>query len=836
MHDFEKLGVFYLGRKHDLAEGQTLDELLLYDASDLTTHGVCVGMTGSGKTGLCISLLEEAALDGIPAIVIDPKGDMGNLMLAFEDLQPPSFLPWIDQEEATRNGRTPEEQAAFIAGLWRDGLAQWGQGPERLAAFRDAAEVAIYTPGSTAGLPVSVLSSFAAPPPAVAADAGALGDRIENSVSGLLSLIGIEADPVRSREHILLANILQAAWTQGRSLDLAGLIREIQEPPFERVGVFDLESFYPSKDRFELAIALNNLLASPGFAAWLQGQPLDIPSLLFAPGGKPRISIMSIAHLSDAERMFFVTILLNEVVSWMRAQTGTSSLRALLYMDEIFGYFPPTAQPPSKKPMLTLLKQARAYGLGVLLATQNPVDLDYKGLANAGTWFIGRLQTERDKIRVLDGLEGASAASGAAFDRAQLDSVLSGLGKRVFLMNNVHDDAPVIFQTRWAMSYLRGPLTTAQIATLMEPWKAAPAAAPPAPPAAPPAAEAPLPEAPAVAATPTPAPAVAAPSVPAQEMPSGPHEDTEQFFLPITGAHAAGDRVVYRPALIGVTDLHYLDARQQLDSWRTVTALANIPADGQPADWPSARMIEQKQLDLLRTPDLPQAEFAPLSSDARGRRAFASWQKQLREHLYAARPLTLYRAPALGTFSGPGEDEAAFRSRLGLLAREQRDLQVAKLRESYGSKLARLQDRIRRADAEAAEQEEQYRRQRLNTMVNVGETLAGALFGRKLLGRTNLGRAATTARSASRVSREREDITRAEQEAEALREELLELEREVRDEIARTELALDPRAIQLERVPVTPRKADINVRLFGIVWIPWKVTVAGAAEPLTHIP
>ncbi len=452
MHDFEKLGVFYLGRKHDLAEGQTLDELLLYDASDLTTHGVCVGMTGSGKTGLCISLLEEAALDGIPAIVIDPKGDMGNLMLAFDDLQPQSFLPWIDHDEATRNGRTPEEQAAFIAGLWRDGLAQWGQGPERLAAFRDAAEVAIYTPGSTAGLPVSVLSSFAAPPPAVAADAGALGDRIENSVSGLLSLIGIEADPVRSREHILLANILQAAWTQGRSLDLAGLIREIQEPPFERVGVFDLESFYPSKDRFSLAIALNNLLASPGFAAWLQGQPLDIPSLLFAPGGKPRISIMSIAHLSDAERMFFVTILLNEIVSWMRAQTGTSSLRALLYMDEIFGYFPPTAQPPSKKPMLTLLKQARAYGLGVLLATQNPVDLDYKGLANTGTWFIGRLQTERDKMRVLDGLEGASAASGAAFDRGQLDSVLSGLGKRVFLMHNVHEDAPVIFQTRWAMS------------------------------------------------------------------------------------------------------------------------------------------------------------------------------------------------------------------------------------------------------------------------------------------------------------------------------------------------------------------------------------------------
>ena len=832
MNDFEKLGVFYLGRSHDLEQAQTLDELLLYDAKDLTTHGICVGMTGSGKTGLCISLLEEAALDGIPAIVIDPKGDMGNLMLAFDDLQPESFLPWIDHDEATRNGRTPEEQAASVAELWRNGLAQWGEGPERVAAFREAADVAIYTPGSTSGLPVSVLGSFAPPPPAVMADAGALGDRIESAVSGLLSLIGIDADPVRSREHILLANILSAAWQAGRSLDLAGLIREIQEPPFERVGVFDLESFYPSKDRFELAIALNNLLASPGFAAWLEGQPLDIASLLYAPDGRPRISIMSIAHLSDPERMFFVTILLNELVTWMRGQTGTSSLRALLYMDEIFGYFPPTAKPPSKKPMLTLLKQARAYGLGVLLATQNPVDLDYKGLSNTGTWFIGRLQTERDKKRVLDGLEGASASSGAQFDRAQLDDTLSALGKRVFLMHNVHEDAPVIFQTRWALSYLRGPLTTAQIATLMEPRKQATMAQAV---AQPPAAADPMPQAPPAAA---PVQPQAAPPPPAAPEPARSALDpgTEELFLPIMGAHGSTDRVVYRAALIGVADLHYVDARQKLDAWRTVTALTNIPHEGRQADWASARIIERVELDLHRAPDLPSAEFGALTDEACGRRAYASWQKQLKDSLYGDRTLPLYRAEALGIIAEPGEDEAAFRGRLAHMAREKRDLEVGKLRESYGRKLARIEDRIERAQDRIGVEEDQYKQQRLNTMLNVGETLAGALFGRKLLSQTGVGRAATTARAASRSSRQKEDVKRAKREVEELQAELAELERELRDEITRVELAFDPRTIRIDQTPVKPRKDEIKVRLFGVVWIPWKVGPDGASTPLTRLP
>ncbi|MCA9258948.1 MAG: ATP-binding protein, partial [Planctomycetales bacterium] len=466
--DFEKAGLFYLGREHNLQTGETSDRNILYDSKDLTTHAVCVGMTGSGKTGLCLSLLEEAGLDGIPAIAIDPKGDLGNLLLTFPELAPQDFRPWVDESVAARKGVTPDELAAQTAEMWRNGLAQWGQDQQRIARYNQAVEKTIYTPGSNAGVPLTVLKSFDAPPTAVMQDQDALNERIQSAASGVLALLGIDADPVTSREHILLSNVLAYAWREGRNLDLVGLIREIQDPPFKKVGVVDLESFFSSKDRMALGMQLNNLLASPSFASWLEGEPLNIQRLLYTAEGKPRLSILSIAHLNDSERMFFVTILLNEVLSWMRSQPGTNSLRALLYMDEVFGYFPPLGNPPSKRPMLTLLKQARAFGLGCVLATQNPVDLDYKGLSNAGTWFLGRLQTERDKMRVLEGLEGASAQAGSQFNRGKMEQTLAALGSRVFLMNNVHDSAPSIFHTRWALSYLSGPLSRAQISRLME--------------------------------------------------------------------------------------------------------------------------------------------------------------------------------------------------------------------------------------------------------------------------------------------------------------------------------------------------------------------------------
>ncbi len=465
--NIEGLGTFYLGRNYDLDAKKQLDQPVLYDAKDLVTHAVCVGMTGSGKTGLCIGLLEEAALDGIPALVIDPKGDLANLLLTFPDLKPEDFAPWINPDDAARKGLAAEDYAAQQAELWRSGLEKWGEDGERIRRLRAAADFTVYTPGSNAGVPVSVLKSF--DPPQSVDDPELFREQVQATATSLLGLVGMDADPVQSREHVLLSNLLATAWQKGQSVDLAGLIGQIQSPPFEKVGALELEAFYPSKERFKLAMQLNNLLASPGFAAWLEGVPVDIASFLHTPQGKPRVAIFSIAHLSDAERMFFVSLLLNQTVAWMRQQAGTTSLRALLYMDEIFGYFPPVANPPSKMPLLTLLKQARAYGLGVVLATQNPVDLDYKGLSNTGTWMIGRLQTERDKDRVLEGLEGAAATAGGKFDRAKMGEILAGLGNRVFLMHNVHEDAPLTMETRWTMSYLRGPLTRDQIKTLMDP-------------------------------------------------------------------------------------------------------------------------------------------------------------------------------------------------------------------------------------------------------------------------------------------------------------------------------------------------------------------------------
>ena len=462
MQDFEKLGLFYLGRRYDMAGSRAVDEAVLYDSRDLVTHAVCVGMTGSGKTGLCLSLIEEAAIDGVPVIAIDPKGDLANLLLTFPQLSAAEFRPWVDEDEARRKGQTADAFAAAEAERWRAGLAEWGEDGARIERLKSSADFTIYTPGSRAGVPVSILSSFAAPPAAARADAEAMAERAASTATSVLSLAGVDAPP-RSREHTVVTSLFGAAWAEGRDLDLATLIQQVQTPPFTKVGVVDLEAFFPAKDRFELAMRLNGLLAAPGFAQWLEGAPLDPASLLYSPQGKPRVAVFSIAHLGDAERMFFVSLLLNQVVAWMRGQTGTTSLRAVLYMDEILGYFPPVANPPSKAPLMTLLKQGRAFGLGVVLATQNPVDLDYKGLANTGTWFLGRLQTERDKARMLDGLEGAAAGS---MDRAETDRLLSALDKRVFLLHNVHEKAPVVFQTRWTLSYLRGPLSRDQIRSL----------------------------------------------------------------------------------------------------------------------------------------------------------------------------------------------------------------------------------------------------------------------------------------------------------------------------------------------------------------------------------
>ncbi|MGA8260098.1 MAG: DUF87 domain-containing protein, partial [Arenicellales bacterium] len=465
VQDLEGLGSFYLGRIFDAEKQSQTEQPMLYDSADLTTHAVIIGMTGSGKTGLGIGLIEEAALDRIPVIAIDPKGDLGNIMLTFPGLDAASFKPWVNPQAAAAAGKSVDEFAGEQAETWRKGLQEWGESADRIRRLKDQAETAIYTPGSSAGIPISVLKTFQSPPAAIREDTDLLNERLSSTATGVLALLGIDADPLTSREHILLSTLLQHTWEKGRSIDLPALIAAIQEPPVSKVGVMSMDQFFPAKERFKLAMQLNNLLAAPGFEAWMQGTALDAQQLFYTESGKPRVSVVSIAHLSDSERMFFLTMLLNEIIAWMRRQPGTGSLAAMLYMDEIFGYLPPLGNPPSKTLLLTLLKQARAYGVGLVLATQNPVDLDYKALSNAGTWFIGRLQTDRDKGRVMEGLEGADA--GAKFDRQEMERTLTGLGKRRFLMHNVHERTPVVFNTRWTMSYLAGPFTRDQIKRLM---------------------------------------------------------------------------------------------------------------------------------------------------------------------------------------------------------------------------------------------------------------------------------------------------------------------------------------------------------------------------------
>ena len=470
--NYEQLGNFYIGKKYDI-QSKSLDKksLILYDSKDLLTHLVCLGMTGSGKTGLCTVILEEAIIDNIPIICIDLKGDISNLLLTFPELSKNDFINWINENEASKKGMSTEEYADLQSKLWKKGITEWDQNISRIKKLRQATEFQIYTPGSNAGIPISILNSFSIPPEKILEDKELLMEKISTTVTSLLDLLELNSDPLKSREHILLSKIIETSWKNNENLDLEKIIKYIQNPPIKKIGVLDLESFYSSEERFKFVMTINNLLASSSFSSWMEGRPLDIDSILYNDEGKPRVSIFSIAHLNENERMFFVTLFMNHIISWMRSQSGTTNLRAIFYIDEIFGYLPPVANPSSKKPLLTLLKQSRAFGLGIILATQNPVDLDYKALSNIGTWMIGRLQTERDKSRVLDGLEGISSEQSKIFDKKNIEKILSNLSKRTFLLKNVHENDQEIFQTRWALSYLRGPITKNQIKILMKPIK-----------------------------------------------------------------------------------------------------------------------------------------------------------------------------------------------------------------------------------------------------------------------------------------------------------------------------------------------------------------------------
>jgi hypothetical protein len=782
---YEKLGQFYLGREVG-PDGKPTEDLLLYDSSNLTTHGVCVGMTGSGKTGLCLALLEEAAMDGIPALIVDPKGDLGNLLLTFPQMRGEDFAPWVNEEDARKAGVPVEEFAKTEAEKWKNGLAEWGQDPERIAALRQKADIAIYTPGSNAGIPLSILRSFAAPDLTVAEDAELLAERVQSTTAGLLGLLGIDADPMKSREFSLLSAILTDHWKKGESPDLAGLIASVQKPPFDKIGVLSLEEFYPSKQRMDLVMALNNLLASPGFATWREGEPLDIANLLHTPEGKPRLAVLSIAHLSDPERMFFLTTLLEEVIAWMRRQPGTPSLRAILYIDEIFGYLPPIANPPSKGPLLLLLKQARAFGLGILVATQNPADLDYKALANCGTWFIGRLQTDRDKQRVLEGLESASAGRGA--DRAALMDRLNALGKRIFLLNSVHLPAPVTFTTRWTMSYLRGPLTREQIRVLMQ--GAARLAAPPKPPAT---------ETPASTETPsagsaTPTPPSADPGVWQLVL-----DGNAATLVPSLGLRARGTFRCARPAAECACDF-----------------LVSVPfgADGKPA-WKNAILAGATD---DATPPVPHGgpHYAAPNPDLTKAATQSAWQIEARQSLGENLEVTVQKS---GSVTGaPFEDESEFRLRLEQASREERDAAVRKLREKYSAKTRSAAQKVARAREVVAQQQSQARSAQMQTAISMGSTLLGAFLGK---GRSKLGhmsRASTAARGATRAMKESSDVGTAQEKLAAAEAAAAELEQELEEQITALPSPSDVSSHSAETIRLKLMPATLQIESSGILW------------------
>jgi hypothetical protein len=813
MQDFEKLGQFYLGRLRGPQQAGSQGDLLLYDSKDLVTHAVCVGMTGSGKTGLCLALIEEAAIDGVPALVIDPKGDISNLLLTFPNLAAEDFAPWVNEADGQRAGLTVTDYAAQQANLWKKGLADWGQDGARIARLRNAADFTIYTPGSTAGVPLSIVSSFAAPLSSLADDTEWLRDRIQTTVTSLLSLMGIDADPLKSREHILVSTIFQSAWAQGRDLTLPDIIQQIQTPPLARVGVIDLDAFFPPQDRFALAMALNNLLAAPGFDVWMQGEPLDIGRLLYTAEGKPRVAICSIAHLADAERMFFVSLLLNQVVGWMRGQSGTTSLRAIVYMDEIFGYFPPVANPPSKMPLLTLLKQARAYGVGVVLATQNPVDLDYKGLANTGTWFLGRLQTDRDKARVLDGLEGSATSTGRAFDRRAMEQTLSGLASRTFVMNNVHEDAPVVFQSRWALSYLRGPLGRQEIKRLMANRQS--------------------PESSDRAGTNTAhAPAItpgtdfdrtAGASTQLPILPAG----LSHYFIPARGTTAT---LTYRPMIYGAAQVRYVDATSKIDTTTDVSRLTSLLEGPVTVDWNAAVSLDLAPGDL-ETAAPPGAMFADLPPNVVKAKSPDAWSRDFLAWVYGSQSLDLLRSAQSGVVSNPGESERDFRIRLQQTSREARDAMVEKLRQKYAPKVAAAQERVRRAEQTVSRESEQARSQSLQTAISFGTTLLGALVGRKAVSLSTLGRATTAARGVGRTVKESQDIGRARETVGAAQQQLEELNAQLRAETDAIEARFDSASEPLQTEQLKPKKTNITVRLVALVWAPFVPNTGTGATP-----
>jgi hypothetical protein len=829
-------GKFYLGRLYDAGEGKTRDQTLWYDPADLTTHAVVVGMTGSGKTGLCISLLEEAALQGIPALMIDPKGDITNSLLHFPGLAPQDFEPWVNPDQARREGKTLQQFAAEAAQAWREGLTQWDIPLERLSALKNAVQFTVFTPGSDAGLPVSIVDSLKAPRIAWEGNQELLREKISSTVTALLGLVGFtDVDPIRSREHILLANIFETAWSRGKDLDLGELIMQAQNPPFEKLGVFDVNQFFPEKERFNLAMLLNNILAAPAFQSWVEGQPLDIPALLFMPDGRPRHSIFYIAHLSDTERMFFVTLLYAAVETWMRSQAGSPGLRAIVYFDEISGYLPPISNPPSKQSILRMLKQARAFGVGQILVTQNPVDVDYKALANAGTWFIGKLQTEQDKARLLDGLESAMAGG---LDRSEYDRLISSLGKRVFLLHNVHEQHPLTFQTRWAMNYLAGPLSRLQIPRLNQLAGAAAASAPQASRfVQPPQGEAAWPSLdqfqPIPIAGEEPASAVKVKagdwqvsegSLTRPALPAG----VREYFLPNNrtlsqALNAAGQEVseevtglglLYRPAVLGQVSIRFLNRIYHLETTLLRTVIDPAPDRRGAAHWDQV-LVHAVDPHSLDGQPAPEARFSDLEAPFSEARLMAALQKDFVDWAYRTTQVTVRAHEALKVYAGPDVSTAEFRRLVADAARAGRDEEQRKIVDLFNRRIQALDTKLSREERELDEDRSELSQRKIE---EAGTNIENLL---SLLSKRSHRRLSTSLTKRRLTEQAKSDVDESVDAISEMKEQLSTLVAEREAAFASVQEKWSSLANEISEITLAPFRKDVLLELFGVAWLPY---------------
>ncbi|MEM8922289.1 MAG: DUF87 domain-containing protein [Actinomycetota bacterium] len=809
-------GHLFVGDRIAAESGDRTNDPVLLDSADFTTHGVIVGMTGSGKTGLGVVLLEEALLSGIPVLAIDPKGDLANLCLTFPDLAPDDFEPWIDEGSARVQQKTVSELAEATAELWRNGLGSWDMGGPELAALQAAADPIVYTPGSRIGVPLDVLGRLSAPG---TDDAGARQDEVDSTVSGLLSLVGVDSDPLSGREHILLANLITRAWDAGTPIDLPTLLGQLLDPPIRKLGVLDLDTFYPAADRQALVLKLNGLLASPSFAAWAEGAPLDIEKMLWKADGSARAAVVSLNHLEESERHFAVTLLLSKLISWMRTRSGTGELRVLVYIDEVMGYAPPVGNPPTKKPILTLLKQARAFGVGLVLSTQNPVDLDYKAISNAGTWMIGRLQTEQDKARLVDGLRSADGST----DLAKVEATIANLDKRQFLLRTTRSADLPLFTTRWAMSYLAGPLTGDQLTVLMADHQAALTAAGPTTEAAPTPAGAPTP-----AAAPSAAPAATARSAAGGELaddestvaPEVPDSLTVRYaalsspWLAAAGGDNEGDRLV--AAVAARVDLLFDETKAKLRHQQEWEAVIPIGDDGIDVDQAIAVDIDDRDFSSKA----PDGAVYVLPAEEIKAGAVRSAKADLKEQLYQDLTITLHHNAALKLWSRPGESAEDFGARCDEAAEDGADAETAKIRAKLEAKHDKLTDALAKAEDRVHELEVQAKGRRNQQIIDIGSSVLGGLLG----GRSRTRGLATAARRAA-SGRRQASSTGARLESARNRvaekiDELDQLEFDLQEAVIEIDAEWREKAGSVEEVEVGLEKSDISVEDFFLVWLP----------------